>query len=333
MKNHDPKPRGEPSGHDHNYKILFSHPETVKELLRGFLREDWVQRLDFSTLQRVSGSFVSTDMRERHTDVIWRVRFRGDRKHWFYLYVLLEFQSTPYHFMAVRLLGYVSLLLQDAIKKHKLKPGDRLPPILPVLLYTGKRPWRAPLDLASLYPPVPLELRRYLPDLTYILLDQGKLDLKNPALAANRIATLFRIEVCNVREELPGLLRHLKDLTPAEREPELQHIFAVWLRAVFRRTFPGVIIPELLDLEGASMLEENLRSWIREERREGRKEGVREGQVEGMREIVLDLLTQRFGRLSFAVRRQVEAISSIPELRKLGRRVLVAGSLQDMGFQ
>ena len=49
--------------HDGGYKLLFSHPRTVEELLRGFVHEGWVERLDFSTLERVGASFVSHDLR------------------------------------------------------------------------------------------------------------------------------------------------------------------------------------------------------------------------------------------------------------------------------
>ena len=36
--------------HDTSYKELFSHPEMVADLIRGFVREEWVAQLDFSTL-------------------------------------------------------------------------------------------------------------------------------------------------------------------------------------------------------------------------------------------------------------------------------------------
>ena len=42
--------------HDHSYKLLFSHPRMVEDLLRGFVHEEWVERIDFSTLERVNGS-------------------------------------------------------------------------------------------------------------------------------------------------------------------------------------------------------------------------------------------------------------------------------------
>ena len=44
--------------HDPSYKLLFSHSELMADLLRGFVREDWVQALDFTSLEKVSGSVV-----------------------------------------------------------------------------------------------------------------------------------------------------------------------------------------------------------------------------------------------------------------------------------
>ncbi len=53
--------------HDHSYKLLFSHRAMVEDLLRGFVREPWVQGLDFSTLEKVNGSYVTDDLRTGRT--------------------------------------------------------------------------------------------------------------------------------------------------------------------------------------------------------------------------------------------------------------------------
>ncbi len=39
--------------HDHSYKLLFSHPEMVADLLRGFVLEDWVKDFDFDNLNEL----------------------------------------------------------------------------------------------------------------------------------------------------------------------------------------------------------------------------------------------------------------------------------------
>ena len=41
---------------DSGYKLLFSHPELVADLLRGFVPEPWVAEVDFATLTPVKGS-------------------------------------------------------------------------------------------------------------------------------------------------------------------------------------------------------------------------------------------------------------------------------------
>ena len=45
--------------HDHSYKLLFSHPEMVADLLRGFVHDDWVKDLDFASLERVGDGYVT----------------------------------------------------------------------------------------------------------------------------------------------------------------------------------------------------------------------------------------------------------------------------------
>jgi predicted transposase/invertase (TIGR01784 family) len=329
--------------HDPGYKSLFSHRVMVEELLRGFVRQDWIERLDFSTLERVSNSFVSGDLRERHSDLIWRLRLTGDggdEERWIYLYVLLEFQSTSDPFMAVRLLTYVGLLLEDIIRKERLKPGDRLPAVLPLVLHNGKRRWRAPLRLESHFGPVPKDLRRYLPRLTYLLLDERRMDLDRPELQRNVTAAFFRMETNQAPETLPGLYRDFHSLLKPGESAALQRTVHAWIVEVVHRAFPDGIMPEGMGIEEVSMLEETLIEWRDQSAREGRQEGLREGRREGRREgqldslrkMLLEQMTLRFGRLPAAVRRQVEEISSIQELRKLGRKVLRAKSLEEMGL-
>jgi predicted transposase YdaD len=332
--------------HDSGYRRLFSHAQTVEELIRGFLREPWTSQLDFSTLERVETSFVSDDLLDRRSDIIWRVRWKGKEDGWFYLYLLLEFQSTSYHFMAVRLLTYVSLLLEQIIRTERVKPGEGLPPVLPLVLYNGRRPWRAPLDLASLFVQLPDGLRRRLPTLSYQVLDENRLDLEQPGLRDNRLAALLRIETCRSFEQIPRLTSELSALMPAGQEPELRRTFNVWLRSVLRRLFPGVTIPGRVDLEEVPMLEETSLEWrkkfLKEGRKEGRQEGrqegleqgirkgIRKGRVEGMRELLLHLLSERFGAVPKSVATAVEEITTARELERLAKRVLKASSLAEL---
>ena len=306
--------------HDHGYKRLFSHPQAVEELIRGFLRPDWVEELDLSTLERVGNELISDDLRARRSDVIWRVRRKGKQGEW--LYLLLELQSTSHPFMALRMLTYAGLLLEEILRKEKLRAGSRLPTVLSIVLYNGKPPWRAPLDLANLFAENPASLRHHLPRLRYLLLDEGRLDLDRPELAGNRVAALFRIETCKDSSDLPRLTHELLRLLPPGEEPELRRTIKILVRAMLRRNFPGVTI----DLEDASMLDDTVREWKKKERREARKEG----RQEGMRELLLHTIERRFGPLPEEQRRRFDAITSPARLKRLADKILTVSSLDEM---
>ena len=330
--------RGTPE-HDRGYRRLFSHPESIEDLLRGFVEEDWIDDLDFSSLEKVDHQFVGDDFGGRASDVIWKMRFRdGERTSSVYVYLLLELQSTSYHFMPVRMLTYSGLLLEQIIRAEKLKAGDLLPAILPFVFNSGRGPWRGPLSLSKLFPPLPPALEQHLPRLDFLLLDERQLDLARPGLEGNRLAAAFRIETSPSPEEVPRLAQDLDALLPREKDPELRRSYNVWFLSVLRRTFKGVIIRDDFDLGDRSMLEESARKWEKRFLREGREEGLQEGlqkglrkgEVKGMREALLQILEQRFGSLPEPVRRQVEEITAKRDLERLLQRVLKAKSLSDI---
>jgi len=138
---------------DAQYKQLFSHPEMVRELLRGFMPYAWAQHLDVAVFERVGASYVDDHGRQRHDDMVWRLRVGRE---WMYVYLLLEFQAKPDPWMALRMQVYVGLLYQDIVRQHHLTADGKLPPVLPIVLYHGAAAWHAsldPADLAARLPP------------------------------------------------------------------------------------------------------------------------------------------------------------------------------------
>ena len=137
-------------------------------------------------------SFVSDDWRERHDDIIWRVRWG---KKWLYVYLLIEFQSTIDNFMAVRIMVYIGLLYQYLIETQKLKPTDKLPPVLPLVIYNGSKRWKAAKDISELIETVPGGLEKYCPHLRYLLIDEGAYgESQLTPLMKNLVAAIIRLE-------------------------------------------------------------------------------------------------------------------------------------------
>lgn len=324
------------ANHDDSYKLLFSHAAMVADLIRGFVHEDWVSGLDLSTLEKVGGHYVSNDLRHRESDMVWRVRWGGER--WLYVYLLLEFQSTVDPYMAVRLMTYVGLLYEDLIRQRVLTPSGRLPPILPLVLYNGYSPWGAALDVAELIEELPAGLERYQPRLQYFLLDEGRLaqqDLESRNLAG----ALFQLERSRSPQEIERVVAALLEWLKGEEE--LQRAFAVWLvRVLLPARLPGIEIPGLMDLqEIKSMLAERVTEWTRQWEQTGFEKGLEKGiekvrneDLAAVRGVVVQQLEGRFGPLAEGTRKQLEAIGSVEALAKLLAQVPQAPSLAALGL-
>ncbi len=132
---------------DSLYHRLFSHPLMVEQLVQEFVPEG--RGLDFSRMERVNAKFHARRGRRREGDVIWRIPIRNGEAD-VSLYILLEFQSKADWWMVIRVMVYVGLLWQYIIREKKLKRGDALPPVLPLVLYNGDHRWNAPTDLSGL---------------------------------------------------------------------------------------------------------------------------------------------------------------------------------------
>jgi predicted transposase/invertase (TIGR01784 family) len=316
--------------HDNGYKRLFSHPEMVADLLRGFVREEWVGELDFSTLERVFGSYVTPELHGRESDVVWRVRWGLDR--WLYVYLLIEFQSTVDPFMALRVMVYVGLLYQDLVRHRHFTATGKLPPILPLVLYNGHRPWGATRDVVELIEEVPGGLDRYRPPLRYCLLDEERIADSELESLRNLAAALFRLEKSEGPEDIQRVLVALIEWLREPSLAELRRSFTSWLVAVLLPgRVPGITIPQVADLqEVKSMLAERVMEWTEKWKQEGLQEGRQEGRQEGLetfRGVLLRGLEERFGPLPAEVRQRVEAIGSNEELAELSLRVGSASSI------
>ena len=280
--------------HDSGYKLLFSHPELIRELIEGFVPGEIVALVDFSSLERLNASFVSREMQQREGDMIWSVRIRDQT---LYLYLLLEFQSRVDHAMPVRMLQYVASLYDHLIREKQVTPQTGLPPVLPMVLYNGDSRWRAPTALARMIR-APSALVKWQPNLEFLLLDEGALSQEKLDAIGSLVALIFKADTVKNVHEGRRIFRRMGELwrkTPYGEEVERS--LRAWLSSAFQRQgLPTAVIGEWLD-GGVSMLAENVEKWYEQAKREGliegreegREKGREEGREEGLREAVLAL--------------------------------------------
>ena len=261
---------------DPAYKRLFSRPRMVRDLLRGFAARDWSAELDLDSLTPLPASYVSHDLRQRHGDLVWRVRFKDDR--WLYVVLLLEFQSAVDRSMAVRMLTYTALLYQKLIAEGVLRERSGLPPVLPVVIYNGRRPWTAPVDVAELIASGRgAALARYQPSQRYFLVDEARVSgPERPS--GNLVSALIVLETNRDQARAPALLGALIDPLRKQDDEELTAAFSEWAAQVLLpRRFRGSVTGPLPRLEEVrAMLAETVQEWTAEWVEQGREQGQRE---------------------------------------------------------
>lgn len=308
--------------HDHSYKNLFAHARMVQDLLTGFVKQDWVEQLDFSTLEKLNGSYISDDLRERADDVVWRVKFKDQ---WLYVYLLLEFQSTVDPFMAVRILTYVGLLYQDLIKSGQLPDKQHLPPVLPIVLYNGSKPWRAKLSVSELVQTLPDALKNYQPEQRYFLVDEGRYTETELASLENLVAGLIRAEIAESPQQIARVLANLVLWLPQPEQSDLRRAFKEWFnRILLPERMPNTEFESLRDLtEIEAMLAERVKDWTHH----WKEEGKIEGKIEGEALVLSKLLVKRFGPLPTWAEDKLNNASA-PQLEAWAERIFDADSLE-----
>jgi hypothetical protein len=318
--------------HDALYHRFFSDPAIVAQLLREFVAGPWLDGLDLDGLERLNTKFHADTGERRAGDLVWRIprQSGGDA----YVMLLLEFQSTPDPWMAVRLLVYAGLLWQHLIREKRLLPDGRLPPILPVVLYNGDAGWRSALNVRDLIGlPEDSPMWQWQPGLRYHLIDEGAFSAAELEGRDGLPALLFRLENASDPDQLVGLADSV--LAWLARHPGFQaarRVFVEMLGAAMAPLGPGVRLPEEL-MEVRNMLatraEQWKQQWLLEGEQRGEQLGEQRGRQLGAADLLLRQLERRFGVLPGWAKDRVLA-ADIVMLEEWSLRLLDAASLEEV---
>lgn len=231
--------------HDTNYKQLFAHPELVCELLTSFLPGSFAGPLNAPDCQRINGSYASETGHQRHGDMVWRVCRRDDPVG---VLVLLEFQSQPDRWMALRMQVYAGLLLQDLLKQAALAADGELPMMLPVVVYSGERAWTCSTSMAGLRGNDDA-LDCYQPELRYLLVDLVR--QSGATGAGNVVLALFQCTPSGLAEYLLPALDCIATWLNGQRRDVLRRAITRWVTRHLRVRFKRINIPWNCTLEEA----------------------------------------------------------------------------------
>ena len=304
----------------------------MRELLEVFAPPGIAELLDYKTLRKESGKYITPAMKRREQDVVWSIKLNGLR---IYLYFLFEFQSSIDKGMPVRMLQYVAAVYDHLVRSNAINLSDGLPPVLPIVIYNGSTRWKQSTEIFDLIQSHPDELTEFQPRLKFWLLDEGSYRAEYLEGLQRIMAAIFRMEHADDTEDVKRAFRYM-NLTIAKSPYKKAIGKAVMKWALFRLNSKLPELPEMdVDeiLKGTEMLEANLdrirANAVAEGVLIGELRGELRGKLEGESTLLERQIVKRFGTITEEIRSRLR-LATTDKLETWAERILDARTLAEV---
>ena len=313
---------------DTTFKRIFSHRIMAQHLLDWFVGDlqgarDLVARLDLAGMRRSHEQTVGGHAGDLHrfaSDIVWEAPFADsphpDPNAWLDLLLLWELQRTPDRLMPLRIRNYVDCHHLDAWRAdgRRFGAGDRLQPVLPIVIYTGRERWTAAqrvIDLVTPHPagshelanPLSLRSGLFAGD-GYLLLDMHRVE-RDDFRDDNAVSLLAELTDPSPDASTARHARTLFDVLAGE-DRDLRLALLQWIKQESGLDL-GVnemdTVERLQPAEREGFFEDRKVTWGDRIRAEGITAGRTEGRAEGLavaraeeREHLIRLAERKFGQ-------------------------------------
>ena len=312
-----------PSPHDALFKAAFGQPDLARSELELVLPIEVQAQLDMATLEISPGSFVDEDLRQTHTDLLYRVRTRSDGDA--LVYLLMEHQSKFDARMPLRLLRYMVRIWDRWARDH---PTGKLPIVLPVVLQHDRDGWRATPEFAAILdasPDLLAAVGPFQPLFRFVLDDLTPLSLE--ALSSRKLHALALLvqmafwasrSLGRLQDAAPRMAAIVAELTrDARARTLLTQLYVYLLRdapADVETEDVRAILEQIAGPRGKEEIVNAGERLIEQGRAEGLAKGQAEGQAEGLRAAVAATLAARGLAFSESGKARLAACSDVTVL-------------------
>ena len=329
---------------DRSLRRLLQDREYVRGLVY-IIAPEIAAFLDFDKITYQKRSFISEALRERESDVLLSVPFQDDTDA-LLIYILIEHQSTVDKTMGFRLLSYMVQIWESQRlewETAKLPENERrLQPILPILFYTGERPWRVPVSVKTLMD-APEILERFVPSFDTLFLGVKETEAEVLTQFEHPLGWLLRVlqkehaEETEISEALADAMSHIAVLDE-NFAPQVTEALRYFLQLIYHRRSvderdPLVSIIKEQRIRDPKELETMAQTTAEFLREQGRAEGKVEGRAEGQQDALLKLLQLRFQNVPEMLSREIRNIDNLTLLDALLEQAMTVQNLEEIDTQ
>ena len=228
--------------HDRFFKETFSRLDILTDFLRVYLPEPILSGLDLNSLERETDSYTDDQLAEHFADLVFSAQF-GEQP--IRIALLLEHKSYTEEYPHFQLNRYLLNFWEQ-----QLKQKQPLTPVLPIVVYHGKRRWKK-RTLPDYFGTVPGPLLSFLPGFDYVLVDLSAISQRLPEFSTDyaRVTGLLlqhsrqQRKFISLFDDLSDIFRRMATDAAGERFMETAFIYTYWttdltkveLIAIFRK--------------------------------------------------------------------------------------------------
>ena len=257
--------------HDKIFKEMLSDKKSTVDFINSFLHLNLVE----DDIEKYEKEFRTSEFSNVEADVVYKIKNKN-------VFILIEHQSSVDYKMSYRIMCYKYAIIESVIDKKRLKEKSyRIPMVIPVVLYTGKRKWKRLLinDIEE-------KVEGYAENwLEYTLIDVNKFS-KEQLLADNLIITkAMLIEKSKNKEEL---YRNIEEVINIQKEKkafdnlQLEKLITYELSETEDKNIMHEFIEKIRNIEGSEEIMTNASRIINREIRKERKAGLEQGIQQGI---------------------------------------------------
>ena len=313
-----------PTPHDCFFRETFGRREIAQDFLHGNLPAALLAEIDLTTLTIAKDTYVSPDLRQTYSDLVYTVRYRDGELQ---IYVLFEHKSQPDYWVLLQLLCYIVASGEEYRKQHP--KARHLPPVYPLVLYHGQQRWKAPASFHDLVEPLPGALAPYVPQFCYALHDISP--RSSTEIQGEVLTRLVQLALRHIHSEQP--LARLRQLLGLIEQVIEQPTALEILESLLRYYVQGTRRLDEQDvralLQNTASGEPLMQTFIDKYIEQGLQQGLQQGERRGEATMLLRLLERKFGPPSAPVRDRITQADA-ETLLKWSERLLVAQSVDEV---
>ena len=210
----------------------------------------------------------------------------------------------------------------------------RLQPILPILFYTGDRPWSVPVSLTAIMD-VPEILERFVPSFDTLFLGVKETEAEALTQSGHPLGWLLRVlqkehsDETEIREALADAVSHLASIDE-DFAPQVAEALRYFVQLIFHRrslderdALVDIITQHIQDDKELEAMAQTTAEFLREQ-------GKEEGRAEGKQDTILKLLQFRFQDVPEVLSREISNIHNLTHLDTLFEQAMTAQSLDEI---